>query len=64
MVGRDQIPEGHDVLPKPGVDSTQGVGEALKIIVGEGGLTCTDNPFSGEGELEEGVSLGPGYLGG
>ena len=41
MVGRDQIPGGHDVLPKPGVVSTQGVGEALKIMVGEGGLTCT-----------------------
>lgn len=64
MVGRDQIREGHDVLPKPAVDSTQGVGEALKIMVGEGGLTCTDNPVSGEGELEEGVSLGPGYPGG
>lgn len=24
-------------------------------MVGEGGLTCTDNPVSGEGELEEGV---------
>lgn len=64
MVGRDQIPGGHNVLPKPGVVSTQGVGEALKIMVGEGGLTCTDNPFSVEGELEEGVSLGSGYPGG
>ena len=52
-------------MPKPAVDSTQEVGEALKIMVGEGGLTCTDNPFSGEGELEEGVEPGarvPGRL--
>ena len=34
MVGRDQITEGHDVLPKPGADYPQGDRGALKFMDG------------------------------
>lgn len=34
MVGGDQITGGHDVLPKPGVDSLQRARGALKVMDG------------------------------
>lgn len=42
-----------DVLPKSGIDSTQGTRGALRVMDGEGCLTWMDNPF-GVGGLGKG----------